>query len=275
MSMVPGNVDSFLHNCPVFLSNFFDWSSTAFELSISLLLCVKVDFGCSWLVVQNWRIPLGNGNLLLSFKELNSKSNISLTIELIESSDLFIYSNSRVFCLFISPLVPLRVWSVIVLRRKFLHYLIPPHYACCCPRHNSRWRSLSLCGCTLPLTLTTFIGIRHSAGAAKSGSSVLSLSCSCRISLCIRSNYDSSGWVTRIIHFSSLVFSTVSISLAIRNHSFRLQIEGRLTFRVMSSVAIRRKRVNLLQPTGYKVHSPAKSKNARCSGKIAEVSSKQ
>ena len=27
---------------------------------------------------------------------------------------------------------------------EFLHCLIPPHYACCCPRHNSRRRSLSM-----------------------------------------------------------------------------------------------------------------------------------
>ena len=90
------------------------------------------------------------------------------------------------------------------------------------------------------------IGIWHGAGATKSRSSVVSLFCSWRMSLCIRSNYDSGSWTTRIIHFSLLVFSTVSISLAIRNHSFRLQIQGRFRFRDISTVAIRADRVNLL-----------------------------
>ena len=81
-----------------------------------------------------------------------------------------------------------------------------------------------------------------------------SLFCFWRISLCIRSNFDSDGWATRIIHFRLFVFSTVSItlirqeanSLAIRNYSSRHTVEGRLTFRDISSVVIRAKRVNLM-----------------------------
>ena len=127
---------------------------------------------------------------------------------------------------------------------------------------------LSSCGCSLTLTLTTSIGIWHGAGATKSWSSVLSLSCSCRISLCILSNYDSGGWATRVIHFSLLVSSTVSttlilqktISLAIRNHLSRHPIEGRFTFRDIYPALTRIKRVNLLQSTVHQTHSLAKSK---------------
>ena len=114
--------------------------------------------------------------------------------------------------------------------------------------------SLSQCWCSLILTLTTSIGIWHGAGATTSWSSVVSLSCSCRISLCVQSNWDSGGWATGIIHFSWLEFSTVSItlirqitvSLVIRNYLFRHPIEGRLTFRDISSVAIQTKRMHLL-----------------------------
>ena len=113
---------------------------------------------------------------------------------------------------------------------------------------------LSSCGCSLTLTLTTSIGIWHDAGATKSWSSLVSLSCSYRIYLGIRSNYDSGGWATRIIHFSELLFSTLSvtvirletISFAIRNHSFRHPIEDRLTLTDISSVAIRAKCVTSL-----------------------------
>ena len=114
-------------------------------------------------------------------------------------------------------------------------------------------RSLAECGCSLTLPLTTSIGIWHGAGATKSWPSVLSLICSWRIFLCNRFNHASGGWATRIIRFNLLVFSTVcitlihqeTISLAIRNHSFRLRIEDRLTFRDLSPVVIRAKRMHL------------------------------
>ena len=113
---------------------------------------------------------------------------------------------------------------------------------------------LSSCGCSLTLTLTTSIGVLQDAGDTKSWSSVVSLSCACRISLCHRYNYDFGGWATRIIHSSFWVFSTVSItlikqetiSLATGNHSFRLQIEGRLTFSDMTPFVIRTKCMHLL-----------------------------
>ena len=135
---------------------------------------------------------------------------------------------------------------------------------------------LSSCGCSLTLTLTTSIGIWHDAGATKCWSSVVSLSCSSRISLYMRSNYDSGGWATRIIHFSWLVFTTVCItlirqeiiSLAISNYSFRLPTEGGLTFRDISPVVIPIKRVNLLQSTVYEIHSLAKSKAVAVSERL-------
>ena len=64
-----------------------------------------------------------------------------------------------------------------------------------------------------------------------------------------------------MIYFGLLVFSVVSItlihqeitSLAIRNHSFRHPIEGRLTVRYTSPVVIRTKRVHLLQSTVHRI----------------------
>ena len=127
-----------------------------------------------------------------------------------------------------------------------------------CPRHNSM-KASSLHAGARTLTLTTSVGIWSDADATKSWSSVISLSCSCRISLCIRSNYDFGGWATRIIYFSLFIFSTVfitlirqeTIGLSIRNHSFWPPVEGRLTLR---------ERLNLLQSTVYNIHSVAKSK---------------
>ena len=58
---------------------------------------------------------------------------------------------------------------------------------------------------------------------------------------------------------SITVIRQETISLAFRNHSFRHPIEGRLTFRDISPVVIRTKRVNLLQSTVYQIHSLGKS----------------
>ena len=154
-------------------------------------------------------------------EELNRQIKLSLRIELNERSVLIIYSASWVVCMFISPLAPLR--PLVGLR--------PP---------------------SNPFIFS--IDIWHDAGATKFWSSVVSVFCSCLISVCIWSNYDCDGWASRIIHLRLLVFSTVlttliwqeTISLAVRNHSFWLQIEGRLTFRDISTVVIRTQRVNLL-----------------------------
>ena len=131
-------IDPLLYHCPVFLSNFFDLSLTAFELSVSALLCANADSDCFWFVVQNWRIPPQNGNLLLRIEDLNGIIILSLPNALLEGSVLIIYSDSWVFRLIISPLVPLRPSA----SSEFLHSLIPSHYTCCCPKHSSRRRSL-------------------------------------------------------------------------------------------------------------------------------------
>ena len=52
-----------------YFSIFFDFSSTAFE--IFLFLCAKVDFDWSWFIVQSWKIPAQNGNLLFRFEALH------------------------------------------------------------------------------------------------------------------------------------------------------------------------------------------------------------
>ena len=139
---------------------------------------------------------------------------------------------------------------------------------------------LSQCWCSLTLTLTTSMSTWDGAGATKSWSSVVSLSCSCGISLCIWASYDPDGWATRIIHFRLLIFSSVSItvirqetiSLAFWNQSLQHAIEGRLAFRDISPVAIRAKRVNLLHRLCTKFSLISGIESARCSGKIAELS---
>ena len=154
------------------------------------------------------------------FKELNSKINLSLPIELIECSVLIIHSDSLITCMIMSSLVPLR--PLASLCREFLHSLIPPYSHCCIALRSARNTIpegvFSSCGCSLTLTLTTSRGIWHGAGATKSWSSNLSLSCSWRISVRIRSNHDSGGWATRVIPFSLLVFSSVHYSNSARNH---------------------------------------------------------
>ena len=98
-----------------------------------------------WFVAQHWRIPLPHGNLLPRFEELNNKTILSLPTKLIEHLFLIISSNSWIFCLFLSPLVPL--YPLVSLRRKLLYSLILPHYHSCisvwpCAKRNSRRRSL-------------------------------------------------------------------------------------------------------------------------------------
>ena len=93
----------------LFLSIFFDFSSTVFKnLSISLFLRAKVEFSCSWFVVQNWRIPLQNDNIFLIMEALDGITILSLRIELIECSVLIIHCDSWILCSIISPLFPLR-----------------------------------------------------------------------------------------------------------------------------------------------------------------------
>ena len=77
------------------------------------------------------------------------------------------------------------------------------------PRHNSRWRSLFMRMRSRSDTHHLSGVYGNGAGATKSWPKVVSLSRSCRNFLCIRSNFDSCGWSTRIIDFSSLIFNSV------------------------------------------------------------------
>ena len=130
----------------LFLPTFFDFSSTTFE--ISLCLCAKVDLGYCWFVVPNGRIPLQNGNLLLRIEALHGIIILYVQIELIEGLVLIIHSDSRILCLIISPLVPLR--ALVGLRPPsktpaFSHSvsLCLLYLSLFCPRHNSRRCSLA------------------------------------------------------------------------------------------------------------------------------------
>ena len=66
-----------------------------------------------------------------------------------------------------------------------------------------------------------------------------------------------------------------TISLAIRNHSFRPPIEGRLIFRDISSVGIRTERVNLLHRPCTEFSLISEIESACRSAKIAEAFSSQ
>ena len=126
----------------LFSPNFFDLSSAAFE--ISLFLCVKVDFGCSQFVVQNWRIPPQNSNLL---------AELSSWIE-----ERFFPSRMTWFAL--------QWWSL----AQTLGYIVRWSGHRCLSstvQDTTREGVLSQCWCSLILTLTTSIGIWHGAGATK------------------------------------------------------------------------------------------------------------
>jgi hypothetical protein len=98
-------VDSLLYNCPVFCRI----SSICHQLCLnSLLLCANADAGYFLFAVQNGRIPPQNGDLLLSIDVSYGIINLSLPIDRTERSVLIMHSDSWIFCLIISPLVPLR-----------------------------------------------------------------------------------------------------------------------------------------------------------------------
>ena len=165
------NIDPLWYNCPVLVEFLWFLSNYIENLSISLFLCGKVDFGCSSFVVQNWRIPPQNGNLLLRIEALHGIIILSLRVELNERSVLIIHSDSWIFWLIISPLVPLRPLVGLRPPSRIPSSVTPPHYACCislCSVHDTTAEGvLSLCWCSLTLTLTPSMGIWHSAGVSK------------------------------------------------------------------------------------------------------------
>ena len=86
----------------------------------------NVDSGRCWsVVVPSWRMPPQNGNLLLRFEELNSKINLLLRMVPIERSILMMHSDSWIFYLITSPLVPLR--PLVGLRPPSNSFILPFH----------------------------------------------------------------------------------------------------------------------------------------------------
>ena len=160
MVLVPWNFDPLLYKCPFLVEFLWFVVNSLWNLSVPLFLCAKVDFGCSWFVVQNWEIPSENGNLLFGFDKLNSKIMLSLSTELIERSVLLIVicSDSWIVFVFISPLVPLSPLVGLRPPSKIPSFC---HSASLCllylslfyPRHNSRRRSLLMLVLALWLSL--------------------------------------------------------------------------------------------------------------------------
>ena len=106
--MVQRNIDPLLSSCPVLVDFLWFLIHCILNLFTSLFPCAKAEFGCYSFLVQNWKIPAWNGNLLLRFEELNNKIILSLPTVLIHRLVLIICCDSKVVCQFISPLVPLR-----------------------------------------------------------------------------------------------------------------------------------------------------------------------
>ena len=82
-------------------------SSLNLSLFLTFPLYSNVDSTRCWLVVQNWRIFLLNGNLLLSIEALHWIIILSLRADLVERSVLIISSHSWIFWLVLSSLIPL------------------------------------------------------------------------------------------------------------------------------------------------------------------------
>ena len=79
--------------------------------------------------------------------ELNRRLILSFQDDMICPSVVIICSGSWILYLIICASLSLLTSCIAPFGRpstsvEFLHSLIPPHYACCCPRHNTLWRSL-------------------------------------------------------------------------------------------------------------------------------------
>ena len=136
-----------------FLSNFFDVSWTASELS--LFLCLEFDSGrVSFIVIHNSLILPQNENLLEELKSRTEESHFACKKTWFalqwwsfpQTLGYFFCSSVR-RCL--SSKVQLPLWSAFGLIRKFIHSVILLHYHSCisvwpCPKHNSRRRSFSM-----------------------------------------------------------------------------------------------------------------------------------
>jgi hypothetical protein len=127
----------------LFLSIFFDFSSTKFE--ISLFLCSSIR--SLTLVVLDSSIIVDElpQKMVISFSELNRcTEKPSFSFELIWLSAQFssVTLTLRYFAWSSLPWFRCALRSTFGLLRKFLHSVTPAHFTCCYPKHNSRRRSL-------------------------------------------------------------------------------------------------------------------------------------
>ena len=161
---------SLVVNCHVLVE--FDWFVVQchWNLSVSLFLFAKVDFGCSSFVGQKRTIPPQNGNLLLRIEALHGIIILSLPINRIERSGYY-------FSLWLLDIFPdhLSLGSTAPFDRSSssvensfiisLRVTMPAASLSVRPKTQLQEGVLSSCGCSLTLTVTTPIGIWHSAGA--------------------------------------------------------------------------------------------------------------
>ena len=151
-------------------------------LFVASALKLNVDSDCCWFdVALNRRVLPRDGNLL-RIEALDSEIILTLSTELIESSVLIVHCDSWIFCLFISPLVPLRLCSAFGLPRlpSFSHstslYLLHLYLTL---SKTQLQKAFSLnAGATKGVTSpAAHRGIRFGAGATRSSFPVLQLPC--------------------------------------------------------------------------------------------------
>ena len=141
-------------------------------LSVSWNFWSSVDCSC-WLLAQNWTIPWQNGNLLPGSPETNHSfsgnwqdsclsSEYLTALFPVLSAHLFISVSHAQLHSSIGSTAPVGRPSASL---EFLHSL---SFSTRSVQDTIPESVLSSCGCFLTLTLTTSIGIWHSAGATKS-----------------------------------------------------------------------------------------------------------
>ena len=129
------SVDPLLYNCPVLVEFVWFVVNCVWNLSVSLLLCVKVDFGCSQFVVQNGRIPPQNANLIEELSSWTAESFFPCKMTWFAPQWWFVPTLGYSVC-----------WSGNLFLSSTVQDTIPEGV-------------LSLCWCSRTLTLTTSIGI--------------------------------------------------------------------------------------------------------------------
>ena len=130
--VVPRNVDPVLYKCPVLVEFLWIVVNYLWNLSVSLFLCSKVDFGCSSFVVQNWRIPPQHGNLFEQWSSWIEESFFPCQLTRL-SAPFLAFAPTRVWCV-CSSLLRLHSSTTPFGRPStsldLLHSFTPPHYSC-------------------------------------------------------------------------------------------------------------------------------------------------